>query len=87
MKDALTILLQDRPVWIGTLGTFSTVLLENIHLLVGIAVGLTTIVYLLLKIRKEIRTQRGSGETETTEKAPRVRKTVPNGSPRERRRP
>lgn len=51
----MKLLLQDRPVWIGTLGTFSTVMLENIHLAVGIAVGLTTLFYLLLKIRKELR--------------------------------
>jgi hypothetical protein len=55
MKEALAILLQDRPVWIGAFGTFGTILLDRIHLVVGIAVGLTTIVYLLIRIRNELR--------------------------------
>jgi hypothetical protein len=49
------ILLQDRPVWIGAFGTLGTVTLTRIHLIVGIAVGLTTIAYLLLRIRKELK--------------------------------
>jgi hypothetical protein len=53
-NNPLTSLLQDRPIWIGTLGTMGTVVLENIHLGVGILVGLTTIVYLIVKIRKEL---------------------------------
>lgn len=53
--SAFQLVKNDRPVWIGTLGTFSTVMLENIHLAVGIAVGLTTLFYLILKIRKELR--------------------------------
>lgn len=54
--DQLTaILLQDRPVWIGAFGTVGTVILESIHLVVGILVGLTTIAYLALRIRKELR--------------------------------
>lgn len=54
MKEALAILLHDRPVWIGAFGTIGTVMLESIHLIVGIAVGLTTIVYLIIRIRKEL---------------------------------
>lgn len=54
MKEALAFLLQDRPVWIGAFGTVGTVMLDRIHLVVGIAVGLTTIVYLIIRIRKEL---------------------------------
>lgn len=54
MKEILNILLTDRPAWVGTFGTLGTVMLENIHLAVGILVGLTTLVYLVLKIRKEL---------------------------------
>jgi hypothetical protein len=54
MKEALAILLYDRPVWIGAFGTFGTILLDRVHLAVGIAVGLTTIVYLIIRIRKEL---------------------------------
>jgi hypothetical protein len=55
MKEALAILLYDRPVWIGAFGTIGTVMLNRIHLIVGILVGLTTIVYLLIRIRNELR--------------------------------
>lgn len=79
--EPMAILLQDRPVWIGALGTLGTVMLENIHLVVGILVGLTTMVYLLLRIRKELHTQRGSGETETTGKPAKVRRTDSGGCP------
>jgi hypothetical protein len=54
MKEALALILQDHPVWIGAFGTFGTILLDRIHLVVGIAVGLTTIVYLIIRIRKEL---------------------------------
>ena len=54
MKTALAILLQDRPVWIGAFGTAGTVMLDRIHLIVGIAVGLTTIIYLIIRIREEL---------------------------------
>lgn len=41
-----------RPAWIGT-GT--TVALDHINNAVGILVGLATLVYLILRIRKELR--------------------------------
>ena len=41
-----------RPAWIGG-GT--TVLLEHINTAVGILVGLATLVYLALRIRRELR--------------------------------
>jgi hypothetical protein len=58
MKETLHLILQERPLWIGTFGALGTVMLESIHLVVGIAVGLTTIAYLVLKIRKELRHDR-----------------------------
>lgn len=52
MKETLHLILQERPLWIGTFGALGTVMLESIHLVVGIAVGLTTIVYLITRIRQ-----------------------------------
>lgn len=54
MKEVFAILLHDRPVWVGAFGTIGTVMLERFHLVVGIGVGLTTIVYLIIRIRKEL---------------------------------
>ena len=41
-----------RPAWIGT-GT--TVVLDHINTVIGILVGLATLVYLVLRIRKELK--------------------------------
>lgn len=44
-----------RPAFIGAAGTGLTVGLENVNILVAILVGLTTLIYLWIKIVKEIR--------------------------------
>lgn len=43
------------PSAVGITGLLGTITLGDINLAVGIAVGLTTLVYLLIKIAKEIR--------------------------------
>lgn len=52
MKKLYESLLDLRPAWIGT-GT--TVALGHINTAVGILVGLATLVYLILRIRRELR--------------------------------
>ncbi len=51
MKRIYEALLDLRPAWIGT-GT--TVALDHINTAVGILVGLATLVYLVLRIRREL---------------------------------
>jgi hypothetical protein len=51
MKRIYEALLDLRPAWIGT-GT--TVALDHINTAVGILVGLATLVYLVLRIQKEL---------------------------------
>lgn len=43
-----------RPAIIGTAGTGATAFLESVNAAVGILVGLATLVYLVVRIRKEI---------------------------------
>jgi hypothetical protein len=43
----------DRAVLVGTAGTATTVFLDRVHTFVGILVGLATLVYLVIKIRRE----------------------------------
>lgn len=52
MKRVYEQIIDLRPAWIGT-GT--TVALDHINTAVGILVGLATLVYLILRIRKELR--------------------------------
>ena len=44
-----------RPALIGTAGTVATAILEGANAVVGILVGLATLVYLVVKIRNELR--------------------------------
>ncbi len=44
-----------RPALIGTAGTGATAILEGANAIVGILVGLATLVYLIVRIRKELR--------------------------------
>lgn len=55
MRRVILSLLEDRAALIGSAGTAWTVALKHIHTAVGILVGLATLVYLTIKIRKEIR--------------------------------
>ena len=55
MKRILEILIADRPAIIGATGTAWTVVLERVHTILGILVGLITIVYLTIKIRQELK--------------------------------
>lgn len=43
-----------RPAWIGTAGTGATAILDGVNAAVGILVGLATLIYLIVRIRKEI---------------------------------
>jgi hypothetical protein len=52
MRRIYDTLIDLRPAWIGT-GT--TVALDHINTAVGILVGLATLVYLILRIRRELR--------------------------------
>lgn len=44
-----------RPALIGTAGTGATAILEGANAVVGILVGLATLVYLVVRIRKELK--------------------------------
>lgn len=44
-----------RPAIIGTAGTGATAILEGVNAAVGILVGLATLVYLVVRIRKELK--------------------------------
>lgn len=52
MRRMLQVLNDVRPALIGTAGT---VLLDQISSVVGIAVGLATLVYLVVRIWKEVK--------------------------------
>ena len=55
MKRLLEIAQNLKPAWIGTAGTGATAYLDGIHTTVGILVGLATLIYLAIRIAKEIR--------------------------------
>jgi hypothetical protein len=44
-----------KPALVGTAGTGATAILDGVNAAVGILVGLATLVYLIVRIRKEIR--------------------------------
>ena len=44
-----------RTAWIGTAGTGATAILDGVHAAVGILVGLATLTYLVIRIRKELK--------------------------------
>lgn len=44
-----------RPAILGTAGTGATAILDGVNAAVGILVGLATLVYLIMRIRKELR--------------------------------
>ena len=43
-----------KPALVGTAGTGATVILDGVNAAVGILVGLATLVYLVIRISKEI---------------------------------
>jgi hypothetical protein len=53
MRRLVEQVLADRTVLVGTAGTATTVFLDQVHTLVGILVGLATLLYLVIKIRRE----------------------------------
>lgn len=55
MRRLLEVANDLRPAIIGTAGTGATVVLEQINVVIGIVVGLTTFVYLVIRIRKELK--------------------------------
>ncbi len=44
-----------RPAIIGTAGTGATAFLDGVNAAVGILVGLATLIYLIIKIRRELK--------------------------------
>ena len=44
-----------KPALVGTAGTGATAILDGINAAVGILVGLATLIYLVIRIRKEIK--------------------------------
>lgn len=44
-----------RPAILGTAGTGVTAILDGVNAAVGILVGLATLVYLIVRIRKELK--------------------------------
>lgn len=44
-----------KPAIVGTAGTGATAILDGVHAAVGILVGLATLVYLVVRIRKELK--------------------------------
>lgn len=55
MKRILEAAYDFRPAIIGTAGTGATAILDGVNAAVGILVGLTTLVYLVVRIRKELK--------------------------------
>ncbi len=55
MRRILEILITDRPAIIAATGTAWTVVLDHVHTILGILVGLVTLVYLSIKIRQELK--------------------------------
>jgi len=55
MRRTLETLLLDRAALIGANGTAWMVILERVHIVLGILVVSATLVYLVLKIRKELK--------------------------------
>ena len=53
--SALAALLRDPVPYQGALGFFAVVTLERLNAFVGLLVGLATLVYLCLRIRREVR--------------------------------
>jgi hypothetical protein len=44
-----------KPALVGTAGTGATAILDGVNVAVGILVGLATLAYLVIRIRKELR--------------------------------
>lgn len=44
-----------KPVLVGTAGTGTTAILDGVNAAVGILVGLATLVYLIVRIQKELK--------------------------------
>lgn len=55
MKRIFDTLIDMRPAWIGTAGTGATACLDGVNAAVGILVGLATLIYLVIRIRKELK--------------------------------
>jgi hypothetical protein len=55
MKRILESVYDLRPALVGTAGTGATAILDGVNAAVGILVGLATLVYLVVRIRKELK--------------------------------
>ena len=55
MRRILESIYDLRPALLGTAGTGATVILDGVNAAVGILVGLATLIYLVIRIRKELR--------------------------------
>lgn len=55
MKPFIEAIQDAKPALVGTAGTGATAILDGVNAAVGILVGLATLVYLVIRIRKEIK--------------------------------
>jgi hypothetical protein len=55
MRRIIETIYDIRPAIIGAAGTGATAALEGVNAAVGILLGLATLVYLVVRIRKELR--------------------------------
>ena len=55
MKPIIQSIQDIKPAIVGTAGTGATAILDGVNAAVGILVGITTLVYLIVRIRKEIK--------------------------------
>ena len=55
MKRFIETIQDAKPALVGTAGTGATAILDGVNAAVGILVGLATLVYLVIRIRKEIK--------------------------------
>jgi hypothetical protein len=55
MKRLIEAVQDVKPAIVGTAGTGATAILDGVNAAVGILVGLTTLVYLIVRIRHELK--------------------------------
>ena len=63
LRSALVALFRDPVPYQGGLGLFALITLERLNAFVGLMVGLATLVYLCLRIRREVARKRGYGRS------------------------
>ncbi|BET67408.1 hypothetical protein ASA1KI_23260 [Opitutales bacterium ASA1] len=61
--STLATIIRDPVPYRGLIGFFAAVTLEHLNAIVGLLVGLATLVYLCLRIRDQVARQRGYGRS------------------------